>query len=191
MAAVNIVTRAHVLAIGELETAAHTALIDALIPVVSAQIAAYLDRDLLKAANIVESFEPRADVNRYFLRAPPVTAINTISLGSDVITNTLNDTWILVGEREVRFHRPRSSDIDLLTIDYDGGLEASDADFLTNQPVIATAAAYQIMELIQRKDRLGATSSAVGGTSLTLQGPVKLLPLVREMLDPYNLTALV
>ena len=191
MAAVNIVTRAHVEAIGEITSPAHTALIDALIPVVSQQIADYLDRDLLKRADIVESFEPRADVNRYFLRGPPVTLIKEIKLGSDVITNTLNDTWILVGEREVRFHRPRSSDIDLLTIKYDGGLESSDADFLTNQPVLATAAAYQIMELIQRKDRLGATSSAVGGTSLTLQGAVRLLPLVREMLDPYNLTALV
>lgn len=156
-----------------------------MIPAVSAEIEAYLDRVLL-IGSTSQAFDVYPDQIIFWLRRYPVSAVTTVQTrGDDDPIDS--DDYDLVEGRRIVFTNPRGLEAgdDTLTVTFTGGAAADTAGIKSDYPDIYLAATMQVWNMAQRISEEDAKAIAVGGQNVSTH-QVSLLKRVRELLDRHR-----
>jgi len=162
----------------------------AILASVSQRFEGFMGQRLAQESRTVEfSVQPRA--NAIFLRAFPVQSITSVKNDQrwDWASATAIDTDL--------YHL--DGDSGTLYIDYDlqsgakalqvvfvAGFGTDTADLILNYPAIAQAADLQVLDIYRRRNSPAGSSKSLGGNRTEFEGPIKMLPEVRETLAPFR-----
>lgn len=186
----DLTTTARVKALIEAGGKAQTSLdgmIGTLVTVVSAAVEQYLGIGC-ELKNRTETFD-LADGQKVVVLGAPAASISSVKhdlahvfgTGTDLASTayTLDDGGRLLYLDDAILSPGRN----VLRVAYSGGVAASETAFAAAWPDVAGAVDLQVAHLIQRRDTLGTTNVAVGGSSEGFDGGIDLLPLVKRVLD--------
>ncbi len=175
-----------------------TAPLDALIPVLIADVSARFERYVgrkFEQTSRTERFDADPTISRFFLDAYPVASVARVEydpdrdFGSTGEVLTENDDFVTDAECGIVFlegfvqSRPYRQ---AWEVEYTGGLAANVAALVTAYPELAHAADLQVAYLARRRQSLGGSATAAGAGSATYVGAYELLPEVKAILDLFR-----
>jgi uncharacterized phiE125 gp8 family phage protein len=191
-------TVARVKALLDITSSTHDTVLGTMIAAASRRIESYIDRPLeLTARTETYPMLPRQSV--LFLRAYPVSAVTSIkvSAGWDFAAATAissSDYYVDSESGMVNFnHFPILPGLleggaaqNAVQVVYTAGLAADVATLIADYPDIAYAADAQVVAMWRRRDSPQGSTYSVGGSSMTYEVPLKMVPDVVEALTPYR-----
>jgi uncharacterized phiE125 gp8 family phage protein len=191
-------TTARVKALLDITSSTHDTVLGTMIAAASRRIENYIDRPLETTAR-TETYPMMPRQSVLFLRAYPVTAIASIkvSAGWDFAAATAissSDYYVDSESGMVNFnHFPIVPGIleggaaqNAVQVVYTAGLAADVATLISDYPDIAYAADAQVVAMWRRRDSPQGSTYSVGGSSMTYEVPLKMVPDVVEALTPYR-----
>lgn len=193
MAIIDLTTLARVQAALDIPSTdtAQDARLSLLITAVSRRIEQWLNRGVEVAAR-TDLFDVLEDQYRYQLTAYPVTTLTSVKVATDydfasataktVGTDFTIDTTAGIVEQLTSW----SGGSRVLQIVHTSGLAANTAAVLSDHPDLAYAAEAQIVEEWTRRGSMLRSSSNVSGSTETSVAVPHLLPIVREIVQPYR-----
>tara|TARA_Y100000310_G_scaffold312255_2_gene359382 strand:+ start:736 stop:1320 length:585 start_codon:yes stop_codon:yes gene_type:complete len=176
----------------------HDALLTALSRGVSTWLANECDRTLERAADIVERHHGGAVV--LSLKTYPVESVTDIRqdvegvFGADTILDS--DQYVLRSDAGLVYARygPFLSGVMAIRVKYTGGYVAAGTAPSAGQTAVPDdlkmACRLTVADLFQRRDELSLTAQSVAGSSVSIQGAIKMLPLVKAVVAKYRRMAL-
>jgi hypothetical protein len=192
-------TIARVKALLDITSSNYDAVLTTIVSAVSKRIETYLDRPLERTSR-TETYPIRPRQNKLFLRAYPVDSITSIKIATDwdyaaataVETDDYNVTSD-TGTVHFSFY-PITSYLDsnyeaapdAIQVVYTGGFAANTTALIADYPDIAFAADLQSVAMWRRRDTPQGNSINVGGSSISYEKPLNLVPDVIEALTPYR-----
>ncbi len=192
-------TIARVKALLDITSSTHDAVLTTMVSSVSKRIENYIDRPLLAEAR-TETYNIRPRQNRVFLRAYPVTEIASIKIAVDwdyaaatAVSSSDYHVTADTGCVHMQFN-PITSYLgsnyeyapDAVQVVYTAGFATSTANLISAYPDIAMAADIQTVALWRRRDTPQGNSIGVGGSSISYEAPLDLVPDVLHALAPYR-----
>tara|TARA_R110000751_G_scaffold265735_1_gene364813 strand:- start:50 stop:664 length:615 start_codon:yes stop_codon:yes gene_type:complete len=192
-------TIARVKALLDITSSTHDTVLTSIVASVSKRFESYLDRKLLAEARTQE-YNIRPRQNKLFLREYPVSAIASIKIALDwdyasAIAVSASDYHVTSDTGTVHFtFNPITSyggsnyayAPDAIQVVYTAGFATSTANLITNYPDIAMAADLQSVAMWRRRDTPQGNSISVGGSSISYENPLDLVPDVIHALSPHR-----
>lgn len=166
--------------------------LDIAIQSVSQRVEDYLDRKVEVAARTEEYDVANGRQISTFLRNYPVTSITSIKNDQlwDFATATAidSDNYHLDADTgEIHYAIDLAAGPKAIQVVYTAGLAANTTDLITDYPVIAAAADLQIAAVFRRRGSpQGSQISGGRGGTISHESALRLVPEVREMLNPYR-----
>ena len=192
-------TLARVKALLDISGSSQDAVLTTMISAVSARIENFLDRPLAQTSRTEEyNIKPRQ--RKLFLRAYPVTTVASIKIAPDwnygAATAVATDDYRLTSDNGlIHFNfYPVTSYLgdnyeaapDAVQITYTGGLATNTTNLISDYPNIAFAADMQVVAAWRRRDTPQGNGINMGGSTITYEKPLAMIPDVIEALTPYR-----
>lgn len=192
-------TIARVKALLDITSSSYDAVLTTIVAAVSKRIETYIDRPLEQKSR-TETYPIRPRQKMLFLRAYPVASITSIKIATDwdyaSATAVESDDYNCTSDTgTVHFSFcPITSYLDsnydaapdAIQVVYNGGLAADTASLINDYPDIAFAADLQSVAMWRRRDTPQGNSLNMGGSSISYEKPLNLVPDVIEALTPYR-----
>ncbi len=183
----------------DISSANYDTVIGRLISAVSARIESFIDRPL-QSTSRTETYNIRPRQSKVFLRAYPVTSITSVKIATDwdyasvTVTNP-NDYHVIADTGTLHFNfQPIRNYLgdnyayapDAVQVVYTAGFAATTNDLIADYPDIAMAADTQVVAMWRRRDTPQGNAINMGGSSISYERPLNLVPDVIEALTPYR-----
>jgi hypothetical protein len=164
-----------------------------LINSVSHEIETFLNRKLIVASNIIETFDVQtAYYQKFSIEAYPITSVTDIrhDWGRTFATSTIIAAGDYYTNKSLGIicidKFPLTPGKGVLQVTYSGGMASSTSGFMSAFPDLTAAATLEVVARFQRKSTYGLIAITASGGSATIAQRNEFLPAVEQVLDRYR-----